>query len=105
MSLMVYAIGYVAAMAMIAIALTIVGATLPVALSAAGAAVANAGPLLDLAIANEAVSPSQASRHLVDSSSLLANAGAQAALCAGMILGRLEVLAALAMLNPSFWKK
>lgn len=102
MGLMVYAIGYAVAIAGLALMLTLTGATFPTAFFGAMASIANAGPAFDFAlIAHHGRDAVQA----FDAQSFLDDPQTRLTLGAGMVLGRLEVLAALAMLNPSFWKR
>ncbi len=102
MGLMVYAIGYAVAVAGVALLLTLAGADFPAALSGAVASVANAGPAFDFALAaQQAPNAGQ----IIDAQTFLDDAQTRLTLGAGMVLGRLEVLAAFAMLNPSFWKR
>lgn len=91
MSLLAYVLAYVFALAVLMIAFGAAEAPFEVALAAAGAALSNAGPVITLAAGPDAFS-------------YIAEGPALAIFCAGMILGRLEVFAACAVIAPAFWR-
>ncbi len=90
--LLVYVIGYAGVIAVLMVALGAVGGSFRAAAAGAVAAVANAGPLITL------LGDETATR-------LRSEPGALVALSVGMVLGRVEVLAAFAMATPAFWRR
>ncbi len=88
----VYAVSYGLAVALIIAALGAAGMPLDIAVGAATAALANAGPMLHAAVGAR------------DVATLLASEPALVTLCAGMMLGRVEVLAVFAVLLPGYWR-
>ena len=83
--------GYIGLFALVGAALTALGLDLVTALTAAVAALANTGPLLDIVAGG-----GEPYALLPDSAKWL--------LSAVMIMGRLEVLALLSVLHPAFWR-
>ncbi len=92
MGLLLYVIGYTGAVAFVALAASFGGAPLDSALALGAASVSNAGPVADQAA-------------LGSTGYLFRSWPTAVASAIGMILGRLEVLAALAALLPSFWRR
>jgi trk system potassium uptake protein TrkH len=90
--LLVYVLGYAGVIAGLMLALGAVGASFRAAAAGAVAAVSNAGPLITL-LGDETATH------------LRSEPVALTALGAGMVLGRVEVLAAFAMLTPAFWRR
>lgn len=88
----VYAVCYGVAIGALTGALGLMGAPLDVAAAGAVSALANAGPAL------------AAATDVVQAQLLIAEPGAAAVLCVGMVLGRVEVLAAFAILLGGFWR-
>lgn len=76
----------------LATSLALFGADMQGAVAAAAAAASNAGPALAMAGGERA-------------DAALASAPAQIAACIGMIAGRMEMLACVALLAPSFWAR
>ncbi len=87
-----YAVGFAAAVGGLMIALGAARAPYEVAAAGAVAAVANAGPALHITVGAR------------DAEALLNSPSARAALSGGMILGRVEVLAAFTLLLRAFWR-
>jgi len=83
----VYALGF----AVLTLALTFVGLDFMTAISGAMSSISNVGPRL-----GEIISPIGTYQSLPGSAKWI--------LCAGMILGRLELFTILVMLSPRFWK-
>lgn len=82
---------FVVTLALVMLALSLTGADFDEAMLLAIAALSTTGPLVG-SVSGEA-----------DAYSLL-SPSAQAILCAAMILGRLEALAVIALLNPGYWR-
>ncbi|WP_022697812.1 TrkH family potassium uptake protein [Euryhalocaulis caribicus] len=91
-SLWIYFLGYTAVLGVLIVGIATMGEPLDIALPAAVATLSNAGPLL-YATAAENADFNQFTR------------GARAVMSAGMALGRMEVLAALAALAPGLWRR
>lgn len=90
MSVWMYFFGYTLVFGVGTFALGVAGAGFPIAVSASAAALSNVGPLL------EATFPLQTYAEL--------NSAQLSILSALMLLGRVEVLAAMAAFTPSLWK-
>jgi trk system potassium uptake protein TrkH len=82
---------YVAANVMLTIALSLTGLDFATAVSGAATAIANVGPGIGTIIGPAGNFES-------------ASAAAKWMLCAGMIIGRLEIMTVLVLFTPSFWK-
>ncbi len=80
----------------IILAISLGGHAFPVSSTAAIAALANAGPVIELAVADMAGAQ-------FDGYAMF-DAPVRAILCASMILGRLETVVALAIFNAAFWR-
>ncbi len=87
-----YVVGFAVAVGGLMIALGAARAPFDVAAAGAVAAVANAGPTLHITVG------------VGDAEALLSSPPARAALSGGMILGRVEVLAAFTLLLRAFWR-
>ena len=85
-----YVIGYGLAMTGVALLCAFAGFSLETSVAAAASALGNVGPVLVIAGGEDALA--------VTGSPL-----GMSALCIGMVLGRLEVLALFAALSPAFW--
>ncbi len=83
---------YVACNVVLTIALSLTGLDFMTSISGAGAAMANVGPGM-----GDVIGPGGNYASL--------NAPAKWFLCAGMILGRLELMSVLVLLSPSFWRE
>ncbi len=81
---------FLAALAVTMLALTLTGMRFDLALTAAIAALANTGPAFTLVEGDAAAYAKLTSE-------------ARMILCAAMVLGRIEVLALVALLNPGYW--
>ena len=82
-----YALGF----CMLAIALSYIGLDFMTAMSGAVTSISNVGPGL-----GDIIGPTGTFQPLPDSAKWI--------LCAGMVLGRLEIFTMLVMLSPHFWK-
>lgn len=83
---------YVTANTILTIALSFTGLDIETAMSAAATAIANVGPGI-----GPAIGPAGNFAPLPDAAKWL--------LCAGMIIGRLEIMTVLVLLTPGFWRK
>lgn len=92
MGLLLYVIGFTGAVTGLTLALTYGGASFDIAFIGAVAVLSNAGPVA------EALSGAQAGE-------LFATTANQVTMCVGMILGRVEVLAAFAVTSRGFWRR
>lgn len=89
---LVFAMLFMAAMAAALLALTATGMSFERALVAAVATLSNAGPALPLLEGD----PSAYAK---------LSESARGVLCAAMILGRIEILAVVALMNPAWWRR
>ncbi|MDF2233101.1 potassium transporter TrkG [Albimonas sp. CAU 1670] len=85
----VYVMLYMTALAVALMALTLAGMDFDAAMAGAVASLSNTGPLFPLATGHDYQQASE---------------GARAVMMAAMILGRIEVLAAVALCNPAYWR-
>jgi trk system potassium uptake protein TrkH len=85
----VYVMLYMTAGGLVLMALTLTGLSFDAALTGAVAAMSNTGPLFPLATGETYASIPEAARWVM---------------LAAMILGRIEVLAAVALVNPDYWR-
>jgi len=91
LSMLAAVLAYAFGLAVLIIAFGAADVEFEVALAAAAAALTNAGPALHLATG-------------ADAWSAFDNNAGLATFCFGMILGRVEVFAACALLVPAFWR-
>ncbi|MEE3101975.1 MAG: TrkH family potassium uptake protein, partial [Pseudomonadota bacterium] len=81
---------YMVALALALLALTLSGMSFDAAMAAAVSSLSNTGPLFPLATGFTYAGASEAAR---------------AVMIVGMVLGRIEVLAAVALANPAYWRR
>ena len=86
----VYVMLYMVALALALLALTLSGMTFDAAMAAAVASLSNTGPLFPLATGFTYAGASETAR---------------AIMIVAMVLGRIEVLAAVALCNPAYWRR
>ncbi len=92
MGLLLYVIGFALAVTVLTLALTMGGAPFDAAFAGAVAATANTGPVITVVGG-------------ADAEAALSTTWNRMVMCIGMILGRVEVLAALAVTTRGFWSR